>query len=103
METTVTPESVREVLKTVKHPEINNDVVDLGMIHDVDIEGKEVTIHVALPLDEISKEVRHKLAENVVEKCKKAHPGVECLIHFEKMSEEEHDRFCRMASEEWAD
>ncbi len=101
MSLTVTPDSVKEILTSVRHPEIRDNVVNLGMIHNVDIDGFEVTIHLALPLDEISKEVRHKLAESVVDACKKAYPQVECLIHFEKMSQEEHDRFCEMASEEW--
>jgi metal-sulfur cluster biosynthetic enzyme len=98
-----TPESVRDVLQIVRHPEINDNVVNLGMIHTVEIHGREVTIHVALPLEDISPNVRHQLAENIVAACKQAHPDTECLIHFEKMSPEEHDRFCEMASQEWAE
>ncbi len=103
MNTILTPDSIRKVLTTVRHPEIADNVVNLGMIHTVEIRGQEVTIHVALPLEEISKDVRHKLAEGVVAACKSAHPYVDCLVHFEKMSPEEHDRFCEMASEKWAD
>ena len=103
MEPTPTAKSIKEILRSVRHPEIRDNVVDLGMIHTVDVRDREVTIHVALPLDEISKEVRHKLAESVVDACKNRYPNAECLVHFEKMTQEEHDRFCEMASRDWAE
>jgi len=101
MDRTINKKTVEDTLRQVRHPEINDNIVNLGMFHGAEIKGEEVTIHLALPLDEIPKEIRHKIAEEAVAACKKAHPGVECLIHFEKMTQEEHDRFCEMASEEW--
>lgn len=44
----VTEEQVREVLKTVKDPEIPINVVDLGLIYRVDIQGDTVDIDMTL-------------------------------------------------------
>ncbi|HIE32645.1 MAG TPA: MRP family ATP-binding protein, partial [Thermodesulfobacteriaceae bacterium] len=44
----VTKEKVLEVLRTVKDPELNRDLVSLGMIRKVEVEGELVKVEVAL-------------------------------------------------------
>ena len=41
-ETTLTAEDVREVLKNVYDPEIPVNIVDLGLIYDIQIEDSDV-------------------------------------------------------------
>lgn len=45
---TITKEAVIEALKEVYDPEIPFNVVDLGLIYGVDIEGKKVRIRMTL-------------------------------------------------------
>ncbi|OAQ21497.1 Mrp/NBP35 family ATP-binding protein [Thermosulfurimonas dismutans] len=44
----VTKEKVLEILRTVKDPELNRDLVSLGMIREVKVEGELVKVEVAL-------------------------------------------------------
>ena len=45
---TVTEKDVRTALKSVKDPELNLDLVVLGLIYDIDVEGGDV--HVVMSL-----------------------------------------------------
>lgn len=45
----ITEEAVREVLKTVYDPEIPINILDLGLIYGIDIEGSDVHIKMTLP------------------------------------------------------
>ena len=59
----VTQEQVRERLRTVKDPELHRDLITLGMVKDIAIDGSNVSVHIELttpacPLkDQIRKDV----------------------------------------------
>ena len=44
----ITPEQVKLVLRRVKDPELNLNIVDLGLIYDVHVEGPDVRIDMSL-------------------------------------------------------
>lgn len=44
----VTEDQVRKALRTVKDPELNLDLVVLGLIYDVDIAGSHVDVQMSL-------------------------------------------------------
>lgn len=44
----ITPDQVRMVLRRVKDPELNLNIVDLGLIYDVVVSGSAVTIDMSL-------------------------------------------------------
>jgi ATP-binding protein involved in chromosome partitioning len=46
-----TPQELLEVLKRVKYPGFSRDIVDFGMIKDIEVGGAAVTIHLALSTD----------------------------------------------------
>ena len=60
-------EKIRDVLKTVKDPELGKDIVTLGMVKEILIDGKDVTLEITLttpacPLkDKISEDIRMAL------------------------------------------
>ncbi len=45
---TLTPDAVREVLRKVKDPELDLNIMDLGLVYDVEIEDGRV--HVSMTL-----------------------------------------------------
>ena len=47
-EDSVTPDQVRMVLRRVKDPELNLNIVDLGLIYDVAVAGSAVTVDMSL-------------------------------------------------------
>lgn len=43
-----TEEQIREALKAVKDPEIGENIVDLGLVYDVEIDGGQVKVEMTL-------------------------------------------------------
>ena len=48
----VTEKTVRDALKTVKDPELNLDLVTLGLVYDIEVDGSDVkaTISMTTPM-----------------------------------------------------
>lgn len=44
----ITPDIVKLALRRVKDPEINLNIVDLGLVYDIHIDGNDVTIDMSL-------------------------------------------------------
>ena len=44
----VTPDQVRMALRRVKDPELNLNIVDLGLVYDVRVDGSVVTVDMSL-------------------------------------------------------
>lgn len=44
----ITPDQARLVLRRVKDPELNLNIVDLGLIYDVIVEGSDIRIDMSL-------------------------------------------------------
>ncbi len=68
---TVTEKDVRNALKTVKDPELNLDLVVLGLIYDIEVDGSDV--HVVMSLTSPMCPV----ADQIVQDAKAAVSGVE--------------------------
>lgn len=49
----ITGKQVIDALGGVTHPEVGRDLVELGMIEDVDVEDRAVTVTLALPFEEV--------------------------------------------------
>jgi metal-sulfur cluster biosynthetic enzyme len=45
---TPTPDEVKAILRRVKDPELNLNIVDLGLVYDVRVDGAAVTVDVTL-------------------------------------------------------
>jgi len=44
----ITAEQAREALKQIEDPEIGLNIVDLGLVYDVDVEGSTVNVRMTL-------------------------------------------------------
>ena len=68
---TVTEKDVRNALKTVKDPELDLDLVVLGLIYDIDVNGSDV--HVVMSLTS----PMCPMADQIMQDAKAAVSGVE--------------------------
>ncbi len=57
----VTEKAVRNALKTVKDPELNLDLVVLGLVYDIDVEGTSAraTISLTTPMCPAAEQIVH--------------------------------------------
>lgn len=44
----VTEEQAREALKRIEDPEVGLNIVDLGLVYDIDVEGSKVNVKMTL-------------------------------------------------------
>ena len=44
----VTEESVRQALRSVKDPELNLNIIDIGLVYDIQVEGGSVLVQMTL-------------------------------------------------------
>ena len=87
---TVAPDDVRSMLRGVIDPELGSDIVELGMVRDVVVDGGEVTVTIALttsgcPLRaQIQKDIRSRVGSM---------PGVDHVsLSWDEMNQEEKAR-----------
>ncbi len=46
--TMVTEEQVREALKQIEDPEVGLNIIDLGLVYDIDVDGSTVNVRMTL-------------------------------------------------------
>ena len=64
----VTEKDVLDALKTVKDPELNLNLVVLGLVYGVDVEGSHVHARISLtsPMCPVAEEIVHRAEEAVL-------------------------------------
>jgi ATP-binding protein involved in chromosome partitioning len=92
---------IRHALAEVRHPEVASTLVDLGMLKDIIVEGKKVTLTLALPLMGIPTQVKDYLINNVRQALANLDASLEVEVNLAEMSPEERVKFFAMAQEGW--
>jgi len=92
---------IRQAITKVRHPEIDRTLVDLGMLKDMIVEGKKVTLTLALPLMGIPTEVKDYLMSSVRRALANLDVGLEVTVTLAEMNPEERTKFLAMAQEGW--
>jgi ATP-binding protein involved in chromosome partitioning len=92
---------IRRALAEVRHPEIASMLVDLGMLKDIIVEGKKVTLTLALPLMGIPAQVKDYLVNSVHQALANLDASLEIEVNLAEMSPEERAKFLAMAQEGW--
>lgn len=90
---------IDQALSEVMHPEINYSLVELGMIENVSCKEDEVSLTLKLPFLRVP--VKDLLIESVRKRLSDLDDSVGVQVGVEQMSQEERDRFTRMAREGW--
>ena len=91
-------DKVQELLATVKHPEINNSLVELGMIGEVTGDEYQVVVELKLPVPGIP--IQDLLVRLISDALKDTMDAVK--VRTSLMSPEEKAQFLTLAKENWA-
>ena len=95
----LTKEEVIQAISKTTHPEIDDSLVDLGMVKDVRIEKEVVVVTLNLPFMGIP--IKDELARIVTEAVANADQASRAEVQYATMSEEERTEFMRKARERW--
>jgi len=86
-----TKELLIDALRQVVHPEMERDLVDLGMIRDVDVQNSQATVTLALPFIDVP--IKEDLVRAVQEAVSKADAGLTVQVEPIEMSQKERAAF----------
>ena len=87
----ITDKQVFDALREVMHPEIKSNLVELGMIKNVSVEDKQVTLALALPFAEIP--IKDDLVRMVEEAVTKLDPSLQVQVNLVEMDQKERAAF----------
>ncbi len=90
---------VERALSKVMHPEINYSLVDLGMIEDVTCKEDRVNLTLRLPFLEIP--IKEDLIQIIKGALTDLDKAIQLEINVEEMSQEQRNKFMKMADERW--
>ncbi len=101
MDQKLTQESIVEILSKLEHPEINNTLVELGMLHDIkwDADKNEVSLILALPMMNIAESVRNYLINIIYLALEPL--GVTPKLYLAQMTEAEREHFFSLSQKNW--
>ncbi len=91
--------SVHKVLMQVMHPEINHNLVNLGMIKNVTAKNNKVVLTLKLPFTHIP--IKKDLIRSIKEAITRLNADVKIEIKLAEMNQKERARFMSMAGEAW--
>ncbi len=86
----------KELLNKVQHPEINNSLVELGMIGEIQEDGKKIVVELKLPMPNIP------IKELLIDLIKNGLKGFEVEVKISQMDDEERTKFFALARQNWA-
>lgn len=92
-------QDVQQAVGKVMHPAISRTLVELGMAKDVVVEGNEVGLTLALPIQNIPTPVKDYLISSLMDAV--ATLGLHLKIEIAEMNEEERQTFLAMERESW--
>jgi len=87
----MTDEQVLAVLRKVMHPELERDLVELGMIRNVAVEDSRIAVTLALPFLDVP--IKDDLVDQVRDALTAADPGAQIAVELVEMSQQERAAF----------
>jgi metal-sulfur cluster biosynthetic enzyme len=97
--TQISQKDVEKALSELTHPEINFSLIDLGMIADVVCQENQVVLTLKLPSLQVP--IKELLIQNVKQTLADLGAATDVKINEKQMTQEERERFMKMAKEGW--
>jgi metal-sulfur cluster biosynthetic enzyme len=92
-------QDVQNALERVMHPAINSSLVALGIARDIEFDGSEATLTLALPALNIPAGITNYMIDSLAEALEEI--GIGLKINTREMDDEERQRFLSMEQENW--
>ncbi len=97
--TQISQKDVEKALSELTHPEINFSLIELGMITDLVCQENQVVLTLKLPSLQVP--VKELLIQNVKQALADLGAATDVKINEKQMTQEERERFMKMAKEGW--
>ncbi len=94
-------QEIRQALTEVRHPEIANTLLELGMLKDITVGSNKVTLTLVLPFMGIPIQVKDYLTDSLRQALANVDANLEVEMNIAEMSEKERTKFLEMAREGW--
>jgi len=94
-------QEIRQALAQVRHPEIANTLVELGMLKDITVESNKVTPTLTLPFMGIPIQIKDYLINSLYQALANVDDSLEVKMNIAEMNEQERARLFKMAREGW--
>ena len=101
MTTSASESEILKVLAQVRHPEIDNTLVDLGMLKDIVISSTNVSLTLMLPLMGIPIQIKDYLVRSIHDAIAKLDASLQIELRLAEMSQDERSRFFKMSQDGW--
>lgn len=97
MDNKVSEEKISQAVAKVRHPEIDNTLVELGMIKDIAVRDNKATLTMTLPF--LGVPIKDYLVNSVKQVVTEL--GFEIEVKLTEMNQEQRDAFISMAQKGW--
>ncbi len=95
----VSLEDVQEAVGKVMHPAINSTLLDLGIVKDIDFDGINASLTLALPALNIPPAITNYMIDSLTEALQEI--GVGINVNTREMDDEERQRFFSLEQQNW--
>ena len=95
----VSLKDVENTVGTVMHPAINSSLLDLGIVRDIEFDGRNASLTLALPALNIPPVITNYMIDSLTEALQGI--GVGINVNTREMDDEERQRFFSMEQQNW--
>ncbi len=95
----VSLQDVENAARKVIHPAINSTLLDLGIVKDIEFDGSDASLTLALPALNIPPPITNYMIDSLTEALQEI--GVGINVNIREMNDEERQNFFSMEQENW--
>jgi len=95
----ISEKDIKDSLSKAMHPEMNFSLIELGMIKNIKLKDKNISLDLMLPFLEIP--IREDLINLIKDSLKNLDKNIEIKIETVVMDETEKTKFMEMANQGW--
>ena len=95
----VSLQDVEDAVGKVIHPAINSTLLDLGIVKDIEFDGSDASLTLALPALNIPPSITNYMIDSLTGALQEIGVGID--VNIREMDDEERQKFFSMEQENW--